>query len=59
MKKIIKDFANEISQITWISGRQLITDTGYVLIFTTVLLLFFTLVDGALGETFKNLIANR
>jgi len=56
---MIKNFANEISQITWISGRQLIMDTGYVLGFTIALLVYFTVVDGVLSELLKNFIANR
>jgi len=59
MKTMIKNFANEISQITWINGRQLIMDTGYVLGFTIALLVYFTVVDGVLSELLKNFIANR
>jgi len=59
MKTMIKNFVDEISQITWISGRQLAVDTGYVLIFTTILLVYFTVVDGILGEAFKNFVMNR
>jgi preprotein translocase SecE subunit len=59
MKTMIKNFVNEISQITWISGRQLAVDTSYVLIFTGALLVYFTLIDGVLGEALKSFIANR
>jgi|GEM_PF-3566238 len=57
--KMLKNFANEIAQVTWIGGRQLVVDTGYVLIFTGVLLVYFTLVDGVLGEIIKNIVTNR
>lgn len=54
---MIKNFINEISQVTWISGRKLAVDTGYVLIFAGVLLVYFTLVDGVLGKLIQNIIS--
>lgn len=59
MMKMIKNFMSEISQVTWISNRQLMIDTGYVLAFTIILLLYFMFVDGILGEVIKNLLSNR
>ena len=52
----MKEFFNEISQVTWISGRKLAVDTAYVLLFTVILLTYFAVVDGALGELIKNII---
>lgn len=53
----MKNFIKEISEVTWISGRQLTVDTGYILMFSGILLVYFTLVDGILTGIVKNFIA--
>lgn len=46
MKKIIA----EMKEVTWLSGRKLTIDTGYVLLFTGILLAYFAVVDKVLTD---------
>lgn len=44
----MKNIINEMKQVTWLTGRQLMKDTGYVLLFCGILLAYFTVVDNVL-----------
>lgn len=55
--KMMKNFVEEISQVKWLNGRQLITDTGYVLLFSGLLLVYFTVVDSILSEVVKSIVS--
>lgn len=53
--KMFKNFFSEVSQVTWIGGRQLVVDTGYVLLFSAILLVYFTVVDGLLAKILERI----
>jgi preprotein translocase SecE subunit len=55
--KMMKNFVEEISQVKWLNGRQLLTDTGYVLLFSGLLLVYFTVIDSILSEVVKSIVS--
>lgn len=56
LMKMIKNFVNEIKQVTWISGKQLTVDTTYVVLFSAILMAFFFFVDFGLDQVIKEII---
>ncbi|MGL5042128.1 MAG: preprotein translocase subunit SecE [Culicoidibacterales bacterium] len=55
---VFKSFADEIAQVKWLEGRQLMIDTGYVLAFSGLLLIYFTVIDSALSELVKRIVSS-
>jgi preprotein translocase, SecE subunit, bacterial len=55
---MIKNLFAELTQVTWLGGRKLVTDVTYVLVFTLLLLVYFAGVDTLLAELFKRIFTS-